>query len=199
MTTKKRQGPLFVDEDEPETKPVIPSPSALLIVTAAVLEVKETKELTNILGYGPRFGKPWMREEELLVLYLLEKGDTIDQIASKMCRSAISIGCRICSDFNCKYKIMQGDYTAASLGFDVADIKKKIEAFGNTIINHVNDMIRKQAENPTNIVVAIDPPHRVKYEKPEGFKPKKSKQFDELCSLMLDVQRKLDYLIERTM
>lgn len=57
MASKKHK-PLFVD-DEPETSPTIPEP---LHANPLLLEVKETKELTtNILGFGPRFGKPWTR------------------------------------------------------------------------------------------------------------------------------------------
>lgn len=194
MASKKHK-PLFVD-DEPETSTTIPEP---LHANPPLLEVKETKELTtNILGFGPRFGKPWTREEEVCLLQLLEKGDTVDQIASKMCRSAVSIGCRLRSDFDCKYKPIQGTDTASSLGFSVSDIRTKIESFGNMILTHVNETIRKQLENPSNISVVIDPPpQRIKHDKPERSK-NQQKPIDELLSLLRDINKKLDYLIERT-
>jgi hypothetical protein len=183
----KKHGPLFVDEDEPEaSKP--PSNQ---------IEVKEsTKELTtNILGFGLRFGKAWTREEDLCMLQLLEKGDTIDQIAMKLCRSIVSIACRIRSDFNCRYKTMEGNYTYITLGFDQADIKSKITEFGDIIINRVNEI--KQLKNPTNTNVSIDPP--VKSESRKTKSESLPKPVDEMLSLLREINRKLDLIVERTM
>lgn len=188
MPTKKH-GPLFVDDDELSSS--IPKPNPI--------EVKEpAKELTtNIIGFGLRFGKAWTREEDLCMLQLLEKGDTIDQIAMKLCRSSVSIACRIRSDFNCRYKTIEGNYTYITLGFDQADIKSKITEFGDILINRVNEIIRKQLENPTNINVAIDPP--VKSELRKTKSDSLPKPVDEMLSLLREINRKLDLIVERTM
>ncbi len=188
MPTKKH-GPLFIDEDEPEASKSQSNP----------IEVKEpTKELTtNILGFGLRFGKPWTQEEDLCMLQLLEKGDTIDKIALKLCRSIVSIACRIRSCFNCRYKTMEGNYNYITLGFDQADIKSKITEFGDIMINRVNEMIRKQIENPTNTNVSIDPP--VKSESRKTKSESLPKPVDEMLSLLREINRKLDLIVERTM
>ena len=182
----KKHIPLFVDQDESSSS--IPKPGPI--------EVKEpTKKLTsNILGFGLRFGKAWTREEDLCMLQLLEKGDTIDQIAMKLCRSSVSIACRIRSDFNCRYKTMEGNYTYITLGFDQADIKSKIIEFGDITINRVNELIRKQLEHPTNTNVSIDPPESRKI-KPESL----PKPVDEMLSLLREINRKLDFIVEQTM
>ena len=184
MGSKKRHEPLFVDDDEPESK------------SLTISKTPEIKELTtNILGFGSRFGKPWTREEDCCLLQLLKKGNSIDQIASKICRSAVSIGCRLRSEFNCKYKTMQGSDTFTSLGFDKDDISARITAFGDVFIKRIDELVCKQAENPSNMM-AIEPPPRIKSDKPD--KPPQKKPIDELLSLLREINGKLDLLIERT-
>jgi hypothetical protein len=187
MTTKKRHMPLFIDDDEPTSTLIVETPTAKIIQ----LDVHvDEQPKTNILGFGPRFGKPWTRLEDLCMLQLLAKGNSIDQIASKMCRSAVSIGCRIRSEFNCKYKTMNGNDTITTLGFSETDIQTRIAAFDDTTVRNLADLIRKQIENPVPIR-----PEEIKH-KPEANKQRKP--IDELLSLIKEINNKLDLLIERT-